>query len=46
MYSSEICHPSLRGCLTILSTPFFMSFGTLLIYLLGFLIKVIDCLFL
>lgn len=40
MYSSEVCHQKLRGRLTVLSTPFFMAFGTLLSYLLGYLIPV------
>jgi MFS family permease len=40
MYSSEICHPSLRGRLTILSTPFFMAFGVVVAYFLGYLIPV------
>lgn len=38
MYSSEICHLSLRGRLTIMSTPFFMAFGVLIAYFLGYLI--------
>ena len=41
LYSAEICHPSLRGRMMVLSTPFFVSIGTLLIYLLGYLIQVI-----
>lgn len=40
MYSSEICHPKLRGRLTVLSTPFFVAFGMLVVYLLGYLIPV------
>lgn len=40
MYSTEICHQSLRGRMTILSTPFFVAIGSLIIYTLGFLIKV------
>lgn len=40
MYSSEVCHQSLRGRLTVLSTPFFMAFGMLISYLLGYLIPV------
>lgn len=40
MYSSEVCHQTLRGRLTVLSTPFFMAFGTLIAYLLGYLIPV------
>lgn len=40
MYSSEICHPKLRGRLTILSTPFFMAFGVVVAYFLGYLIPV------
>lgn len=39
-YSSEVCHQRIRGLLTILSTPFFMAFGTLVAYLLGYLIPV------
>ncbi|KAG5675957.1 hypothetical protein PVAND_005814 [Polypedilum vanderplanki] len=37
MYSSEICHPKLRGRLTVLSTPFFIAVGMVLVYLLGYL---------
>lgn len=40
MYSSEIAHPRLRGRLTVLSTPFFVAFGTLMAYLLGYIIPV------
>ena len=40
MYSAEICHPKLRGRLTILSTPFFMAFGVVLAYFLGYMIPV------
>lgn len=40
MYSSEIAHPKLRGRLTVLSTPFFVAFGTLVAYLLGYIIPV------
>jgi MFS family permease len=40
MYSSEICHPNLRSRLTILSTPFFMAFGVVVAYFLGYLIPV------
>lgn len=40
MYSSEIAHPKLRGRLTVLSTPFFVAFGTLIAYLLGYIIPV------
>lgn len=40
MYSSEICHPKLRGRLTVLSTPFFVTLGMLVSYLLGYLIPV------
>ncbi|XP_070504408.1 facilitated trehalose transporter Tret1-like [Chironomus tepperi] len=39
LYSAEICHPSLRGRMTVLSTPFFVAIGILLIYLLGYLLK-------
>lgn len=40
MYVSEVCHPTLRGRLTMLSSPFFTAFGLLIIYFLGFLIPV------
>lgn len=40
MYSSEVCHPKLRGRVTVLSTPFFIALGMLLSYLLGYLIPV------
>lgn len=40
MYVSEICHPKLRGRMTVLSTPFFVALGMLLVYLLGYLIPV------
>lgn len=40
MYTSEICHPKLRGRLTVLSTPLFVSLGTVVAYLLGYLIPV------
>lgn len=40
MYCSEMCHPKIRGQMTVMSTPFFISFGTLLAYLLGYLIPV------
>lgn len=40
MYSSEIAHPKLRGRLTVLATPFFVAFGTLVAYLLGYIIPV------
>jgi MFS family permease len=36
MYSTEICYPKLRGRLAVLSTPFFISIGALLIYFLGY----------
>lgn len=39
-YSSEVCHQKIRGRLTVLSTPFFVAFGTLVAYLLGYLIPV------
>lgn len=39
-YSSEVCHQKIRGRLTVLSTPFFVSFGSLIVYLLGYLIPV------
>lgn len=39
-YIAEISHPKLRGALTVLSTPFFTSFGSLLIFLLGYWIPV------
>ena len=40
MYVSEICHPRLRGRMTLLSSPFFTAFGLLVIYFLGFLLPV------
>lgn len=40
MYVSEVCHPTLRGRLTLLSSPFFTAFGLLTIYFLGYLIPV------
>lgn len=40
MYVSEVCHPKLRGRLTLLSSPFFTAFGLLIIYFLGFMIPV------
>lgn len=40
MYVSEVCHPSLRGRLTLLSSPFFTAVGLLTIYFLGYLISV------
>jgi MFS family permease len=40
MYSSEICHQRLRGRLTVLSTPFFIAVGMLVVYLLGYLMIV------
>lgn len=40
MYVSEVCHPKLRGRLTLLSSPFFTAFGLLTIYFLGYLIPV------
>lgn len=45
MFVSEICHPSLRGRLTILSSPFFTAIGLLTIYFLGYLIPVSLSLF-
>jgi MFS family permease len=40
MYISEICHTDLRGRMTILSTPFFIAFGMVVSYVLGYLIPV------
>lgn len=40
MYVSEVCHPSLRGRMTMLSSPLFTAFGLLTIYLLGYMIPV------
>lgn len=40
MYVAEVCHPKLRGRLTMLSSPFFTAIGLLIIYFLGFLIPV------
>lgn len=40
MYCSEVCHPKIRGRMTVMSTPFFIAFGSLIAYLLGFIIPV------
>jgi MFS family permease len=40
MYVSEVCHPTLRGRMTLLSSPFFTAFGLLTIYFLGYLVPV------
>lgn len=40
IYVSEICHPSLRGRMTLLSSPFNTALGLVTIYMLGFLIPV------
>lgn len=40
MYVSEVCHPSLRGRMTMLSSPFFTGSGLLTIYSLGYMIPV------
>lgn len=40
MYVSEVCHPKLRGRLTLFSSPFFTASGLLTIYFLGYLIPV------
>lgn len=40
MFVSEVCHTSLRGKMTVLSTPFFIAFGMLLSYFLGYIIPV------
>lgn len=40
MYASEICHQSIRGRMTMLSSPFFTAFGVLTAYFLGYLISV------
>lgn len=40
IYVSEICHPNLRGRMTLLSSPFNTALGICTIYLLGFLIPV------
>lgn len=45
MYVSEVCHPKLRGRMTLLSSPFFTAFGLLTIYFLGYLIPVSGRLF-
>ncbi|KAG4073002.1 hypothetical protein HA402_009421 [Bradysia odoriphaga] len=37
MYCSEICHAKIRARMTVMSTPFFMSFGSLVAYFLGYL---------
>jgi MFS family permease len=39
MYSSEVSIPQIRGRLTVM-VPFFVAFGTLLIYMLGFIFEV------
>jgi MFS family permease len=39
MYTSEICHPKIRGNLLVLS-PFMLAFGMLVIYFLGYLMGV------
>jgi MFS family permease len=39
-YSSEVCHPSIRGRVTVLSSPLFVAFGMLIAYLLGYMIPV------
>lgn len=36
MYSTEICHPKLKGRFAILSTPLFLSLGIVLIYFFGY----------
>lgn len=40
MYVSEVCHPTLRGRMTLLSSPFFTAFGLVVIYFLGYLVPV------
>lgn len=40
MYVSEVCHPKLRGRLTLFSSPFFTATGLLSIYFFGYLIPV------
>jgi MFS family permease len=37
MYSTEISNPKLKSCLAVLSAPFFLSNGALLIYFLGYI---------
>lgn len=37
MYATEISHPKLRSSLAVLSAPFFLSNGALLIYFLGYI---------
>jgi MFS family permease len=37
LYSTEICHPKLRGKLAILSAPLFLSLGIGLIYFFGYI---------
>lgn len=37
MYVTEICYPRIRGRMVVLSTPFFISSGILLIYFLGYI---------
>jgi facilitated trehalose transporter len=40
MYVSEICHPSLRGRMTLLSSPFNTALGLCTVYLLGYIFPV------
>lgn len=40
MYVSEVCHPTLRGRMTMMSSPFFTAFGVVTIYFLGYLVPV------
>jgi hypothetical protein len=37
MYSTEISHAKLKSRLAVLSSPFFMSIGVLLVYFLGYM---------
>jgi hypothetical protein len=40
MYTSEVCHPDLRGRLTMLSSPFFTATGMVTIYFFGAVVAV------
>lgn len=46
MYSTEISHPQLKSKLAVLSAPFWLSNGALLIYFLGYLTGVKELLIL
>lgn len=42
VYSAEIAHPSLRGRISVL-TSITIGLGILLIYVLGYIIQVVNC---